>query len=35
MLPHNRLGAVMLKMLRVYRGEAHPHEAQMPEPYTF
>jgi large subunit ribosomal protein L13 len=35
MLPHNRLGAAMLKKLRVYRGEAHPHEAQMPEPYTF
>jgi ribosomal protein L13 len=25
----------MLKKLRVYRGETHPHEAQMPEPYTF
>ncbi len=28
MLPHNRLGAQMLKKLRVYVGEAHPHLAQ-------
>lgn len=28
MLPHNRLGAQMLKKLRVYAGEAHPHLAQ-------
>ncbi|MBM3472146.1 MAG: 50S ribosomal protein L13 [Armatimonadetes bacterium] len=32
MLPHNRIGARMLKRLRVYRGEAHPHEAQQPAP---
>jgi len=32
MLPHNSLGAHMLKKLRVYRGTAHPHEAQRPEP---
>jgi large subunit ribosomal protein L13 len=32
MLPHNRIGARMLKRLRVYRGEAHPHEAQQPTP---
>ena len=31
MLPHNTLGAHMLKKLRVYRGPEHPHEAQMPE----
>ncbi|NLA04780.1 MAG: 50S ribosomal protein L13 [Firmicutes bacterium] len=30
MLPHNRLGRAMLKKLRVYRGEEHPHEAQKP-----
>ncbi len=30
MLPHNRLGRAMLKKLRVYRGQQHPHEAQMP-----
>ncbi len=28
MLPHNRLGAQMLKKLRVYAGEEHPHLAQ-------
>jgi large subunit ribosomal protein L13 len=28
MLPHNRLGAKMMKKLRVYAGEAHPHLAQ-------
>jgi large subunit ribosomal protein L13 len=28
MLPHNSLGAKMPKKLRVYRGAAHPHEAQ-------
>lgn len=28
MLPHNRLGARMLKKLRVYVGDAHPHPVQ-------
>jgi large subunit ribosomal protein L13 len=28
MLPHNRLGAQMMKKLKVYAGEAHPHLAQ-------
>jgi large subunit ribosomal protein L13 len=28
MLPHNRLGASMLKKLRVYAGDSHPHLAQ-------
>jgi len=28
MLPKNRLGASMLKKLKVYAGEAHPHLAQ-------
>ena len=31
MLPKNRLGRAMLKKLKVYAGEAHPHEAQKPE----
>jgi large subunit ribosomal protein L13 len=35
MLPHNSLGAHMLKKLRVYRGATHPHEGQRPEPHTF
>ena len=30
MLPHNRLGRAMLKKLRVYRAEQHPHRAQGP-----
>ena len=28
MLPHNRLGASILKKLRVYAGDTHPHLAQ-------
>jgi large subunit ribosomal protein L13 len=28
MLPHNRLGAKMIKKLKVYAGEEHPHLAQ-------
>ena len=28
MLPKNRLGAKMLKKLKVYAGEVHPHQAQ-------
>ena len=31
MLPHNRLGRKMIKKLRVYAGNEHPHEAQLPE----
>lgn len=31
MLPHNRLGRRQLRKLKVYRGDAHPHEAQKPE----
>jgi large subunit ribosomal protein L13 len=31
MLPKSRLGRKMLKKLKVYRGEKHPHEAQKPE----
>ena len=31
MLPHNTLGALMLKKLRVYKGAEHRHEAQQPE----
>ena len=30
MLPHNTLGAHMLKKLRVYAGPDHPHQAQKP-----
>ena len=31
MLPHNKLGSKLLKHLKVYRGDNHPHEAQNPE----
>ncbi len=29
MLPHNRLGAQMMRKLKVYAGDAHPHPAQV------
>jgi large subunit ribosomal protein L13 len=31
MLPKTRLGRAMAKKLKVYRGSAHPHEAQRPQ----
>lgn len=31
MLPHNKLGAKMVRKLKVYAGPDHPHEAQQPE----
>ncbi|MCL4491643.1 MAG: 50S ribosomal protein L13 [Nitrospirae bacterium] len=31
MLPKNRLGRVMIKKLKVYRGSEHDHAAQKPE----
>jgi len=31
MLPHSRLGKQQIKKLKVYRGTAHPHQAQKPE----
>lgn len=31
MIPHNRLGARIMKKLKVYRGTSHPHRAQKPE----
>lgn len=33
MLPHNRLGAKMVRKLKVYAGDAHPHPAKK-EPAT-
>ena len=30
MVPKNRLGRVLLTKLKVYKGEKHPHAAQMP-----
>ena len=34
MLPHNRLGAAMLKKLKVYAGPTHEHAAQQPMALT-
>ena len=31
MLPKNRLGRSIIKKLKVYRGQEHPHSAQKPE----
>jgi len=31
MLPRNRLGHKMIKKLKVYTGNAHPHQAQNPQ----
>jgi large subunit ribosomal protein L13 len=32
MIPHNRLGRRIYTKLKVYRGAAHPHAAQKPQP---
>ncbi|NCO32801.1 MAG: 50S ribosomal protein L13 [Armatimonadetes bacterium CG2_30_59_28] len=32
MLPKNSLGRKMATKLKIYRGPAHPHEAQQPKP---
>ena len=32
MLPKNKLGRQMLKKLKVYRDDQHPHQAQVPQP---
>jgi large subunit ribosomal protein L13 len=34
MLPKTKLGKKLIKKLKVYAGDTHPHEAQQPEPYT-
>jgi large subunit ribosomal protein L13 len=34
MIPHNRLGRQILKKLKVYAGEEHPHEAQGPQEHA-
>lgn len=34
MLPKNSLGYSMLKKLKVYAGDQHPHDAQQPEPLS-
>jgi large subunit ribosomal protein L13 len=35
MLPKNALGRKIIKKLKVYRGEEHPHKAQMPKEFAF
>lgn len=35
MLPKNRLGVKMLRKLKVYVGDHHPHQAQDPQPADF
>ena len=32
MLPHNRQGRAMMKRLKVYQGDTHPHQAQVKKP---
>jgi len=32
MLPHNRLGRVMMDNCKIYAGADHPHKAQNPQP---
>ncbi|QBD80117.1 50S ribosomal protein L13 [Ktedonosporobacter rubrisoli] len=34
MVMHNRLGADIMKRLKVYAGSEHPHQAQKPVPWT-
>ena len=34
MLPKNKMGRKLIKKLKVYSGDAHPHQAQQPEAYT-
>ncbi len=34
MLPKTRLGKKLIKKLKVYAGNAHPHTAQKPEPIS-
>jgi large subunit ribosomal protein L13 len=32
MLPHNKMGRAVLKNLKIYAGDKHPHGLQNPEP---
>lgn len=33
MLPRNKLGRKMIKKLKIYTGDSHPHQAQQPKVY--
>lgn len=35
MLPKTKLGRAMLRKLKVYAADTHPHRAQQPEPLVF
>lgn len=35
MLPKGPLGYAMIKKLKIYSGDTHPHAAQQPKPHTF
>ena len=35
MLPHNKLGRATIRKLKVYAGDAHPHQAQQPKPFQW
>ena len=34
MIPHNRLGRKILKKLKIYKGDEHPHDAQNPKVFA-
>ena len=33
MLPKNRMARTMITKLKIYAGDAHPHQAQVPQPF--
>jgi large subunit ribosomal protein L13 len=35
MIPHNRYGRKLMKKLKIYGGQEHPHQAQKPTVLTF
>lgn len=34
MIPHNRYGRKVIKKLRIFSGEKHPHVSQKPKPFV-
>jgi len=35
MLPKNKLGSRLIRKLKVYAGDQHPHQAQQPQPFPW
>jgi large subunit ribosomal protein L13 len=35
MVPRNRMGRQQMTKLKVYKGNSHPHQAQMPQEFKF